>query len=136
MSASDRDVCDVYRPYLVRKVHNLVSQQIRDYGFPEVPFLQVRLGINHIQSHSLHKAAYKLTSDGEMLTLQKINKLTAAKAWILRVQRVNMLHEFLFILTLLLVFGVLVIDIGTIQVYELALTAVLDSRIQRVGENL
>ena len=47
-----------------------------------------------------------------------------------------MLHEFLFILTLLLVFGVLVIDIGTIQVYELALTAVLDSRIQRVGENL
>ena len=71
-----------------------------------------------------------------MLTLQKINKLAAAKAWILRVQRVNMLHELFFILTLLLVFGVLVIDIGTIQVYELALTAVLDSRIQRVGENL
>ena len=111
MSVSDRDVCDVYRPYLVRKVHNLVSQQIRDYGFPEVPFLQVRLGINHIQSHSLHKAAYKFTSDAEMLTLQKINKLTAAKTRILHVQRVNMLHEFLFILLLLLVFGVLVIDI-------------------------
>ena len=62
-------------------------------------------------------------SDGEMLTLQKINKLAAAKAWILRVQRVNMLHEFLFILPLLLVLGVLVIDNGTIQVYELALTA-------------
>ena len=71
-----------------------------------------------------------------MLTLQKINKFTAAKAGILRVQRVNMLHELLFILTLLLVFDVLVIDIGTIQVYELALTAVLDSRIQRFGENL
>ena len=72
-----------------------------------------------------------------MLTLQKIiNKLTAAKAWILRVQRVNMLHELFFILPLLFVFGVLVIDIGTIQVYELALAAVLDSRIQRVGENL
>ena len=56
-----------------------------------------------------------------MLTLQKINKFTAAKAGILRVQRVNMLHELLFILTLLLVFDVLVIDIGTIQVYELAL---------------
>ena len=47
-----------------------------------------------------------------MLTLQKINKFTAAKAGILRVQRVNMLHELLFILTLLLVFGVLVIYIG------------------------
>ena len=58
-----------------------------------------------------------------MLTLQKINKLTAAKTGILRVQRVNMLHEFLFILPLLLVLGVLVIDNGTIQVYELALTA-------------
>lgn len=58
-----------------------------------------------------------------MLTLQKINKLTAAKTGILRVQRVNMLHELFFILPLLLVFGVLVIDIGTIQVYELALTA-------------
>ena len=47
-----------------------------------------------------------------MLTLQKIiNKLTAAKAWILRVQRVNMLHELFFILPLLFVFGVLVIDI-------------------------
>ena len=46
-----------------------------------------------------------------MLTLQKINKLAAAKAWILRVQRVNMLHELFFILPLLLVFGVLVIDI-------------------------
>ena len=71
-----------------------------------------------------------------MLTLQKINKLAAAKTGILRVQRVNMLHELFFILPLLLVFGVIVIDIGTIQVYELALTAVLDSRIQRVGENL
>ena len=29
-----------------------------------------------------------------MLTFQKINKLTAAKAGILRVQRVNMLHKF------------------------------------------
>ena len=28
-----------------------------------------------------------------MLVLQKINKFTAAKAGILRVQRVNMLHE-------------------------------------------
>ena len=46
-----------------------------------------------------------------MLTLQKINKLAAAKTGILRVQRVNMLHELLFILTLLLVFGVLVINI-------------------------
>ena len=34
-----------------------------------------------------------------------------AKAGILRVQRVNMLHEFLFILPLSLAFGVLVIDI-------------------------
>ena len=34
-----------------------------------------------------------------------------------------MLHELFFILPLLLVFGVLVIDIGTIQVYELALAA-------------
>ena len=58
-----------------------------------------------------------------MLTLQKINKLTAAKAGILCVQHVNMLHELFFILPLLRVFGVLVIDIGTIQVYELALTA-------------
>ena len=58
-----------------------------------------------------------------MLTSQKCHDLTAAKSWILRVQRVNMLHEFLIILTLLLVFSVLVIDIGTIQVYELALTA-------------
>ena len=46
-----------------------------------------------------------------MLTLQKINKLTAAKTGILRVQRVNMLHELFFILSILLVFGVLVIDI-------------------------
>ena len=57
-----------------------------------------------------------------MLTSQKCHELTAAKAGILRVQRVNMLHELFFILPLLLVFGVLVIDIGTIQVYELALT--------------
>ena len=58
-----------------------------------------------------------------MLTSQKCHELTAAKAGILRVQRVNMLHELFFILPLLLVFGVLVIDTGTIQVYELALTA-------------
>lgn len=64
---------------------------------------------------------HKLASDIETLILQKLNELTTAKAWILCVQLVNMLHELLFILPLLLVFGVLLINIGTIQVYELTL---------------
>ena len=64
---------------------------------------------------------HKLASDIETLILQKLNELTTANAWILCVQLVNMLHELLFILPLLLVFGVLLINIGTIQVYELTM---------------
>ena len=64
---------------------------------------------------------HKLASDIETLILQKLNELTTANAWILCVQLVNMLHELLFILPLILVFGVLLINIGTIQVYELTL---------------
>ena len=59
----------------------------------------------------MHKTTNELTPNRKSVAFKKVHDLTAAKAGILRVQRVNMLHEFLFILTLLLVFGVLVIDI-------------------------